>query len=164
MTYEEIIKLWKKNQDHWEEYKFAVGAIGSFIHSYLIEHLSINRENSEHIFKMIPPNEKDEKTIRNNLFTPYDCVELKDDGWAEIGLILLLEYDENAWPKQLCRFIVSIRKTHENWNVKIGRESPVTILSFKPTLDEVKQIGEQFDKLLRIHTIESLDRWLGIKK
>ena len=163
MTYEEILKLWHESQANWQNYRYSVSAIGGFIYSYLKERLSISGEKKEHLFKMIPPNERDEEKLRNTRYSPFGCVELKDDGWAEFGIILLLEQNENSWPKQQYRFILNIRKTSKNWNVKISNSGIISELSFEPNKDELNLLGEEFDNLLKFHTIESLNKWLGIE-
>jgi hypothetical protein len=164
MTYEEIIKLWSDSKSQWRNYEFAVGGIGGQIYSFLREELNVKGEKSRRVIKMIPPNEKDDDKLRNTEYAPFACVEFKDDGWAEVGIILLLEYDENSWPKQQYRFVFKIKRTSENWLVQAAKDGPELKLSFEPTRDELALVGEEFDKLIRFQTIESLDNWLGIQK
>jgi hypothetical protein len=163
MTYEEVIGLWKESQEQWQQYKFSVGAVGRFIYLYLLEKLSLTGEKAKRFLKIVPPNEKDDNKLRNTIYAPYACVDLKNDGWAEFGLLLLLEHGENTWPKQQYRFIINIRKTPENWMVKFGKDGSITKLSIEPEKDQLTPIGEEFDKIIRLNTIESLNQWLGIQ-
>ncbi|GHU13719.1 hypothetical protein AGMMS50225_24220 [Betaproteobacteria bacterium] len=163
MTYSDIINLWKESKEMWQSYQFAVGGVGQAIYSYFVDKLSIDSKGKERIIKMIPPTEKNEEKIRNTLYAPFACVELKDDGWSEVGLVLLLEYSETAWPKQQYRFVICIRSGADNWMVKMAKDGPVFKLSNECKSEEIEVLWGEFERLIRFQTVDSLNNWLGIK-
>jgi len=163
MNYSDLVQLWNKGREKWRDYEFEVGKIASFVHKYFLDKLEINTEEKQKYLLLIPLKEKDNEKLRTTWYAPYACVEFVEKGWANVGLLLLIEINENTWPKKQFLFTLSIKRSDDKWLVKIAEDGIEHIISSDFKNEELEPLWEEFVSLLKFQTIDQLENWLVSK-
>lgn len=178
MDYKEIVDLWEQGRSNWRDYEFEVGRIGNLIFQFFEYKLGIEEINkNEKYLKKYPEKDSDSEKLETTLYSAPGCVEFKKNGWATFCLRLLVEINENTWPKNRFTFTLNIKKADNKWLVKLCSEDTKFFeLSMIPDLSNVQQeerlnvlysdpgliqLWEEFCKAMRFQTIDNLQNWLS---
>ena len=163
MNYSDLVQFWDEGRKKWRDYEFEVGKIAASIHKYFLDKLEINTEEKREYLLLIPLKEKDNEKLRTTWYAPYVCVEFLDKGWANVGLLLLLEKDKRAWPKKQFLFTLSIKKQKDNWLLKIADDGTEHSVKIDLQQADLEPLWNEFTGLLKFQTIDQLENWLKLK-
>lgn len=158
MDYKELVEMWGEGRKKWQEYSWAVGEVADFILQGFMRRLNIS---DERIIRLFPESESDEHKIDTTMYSPYACVEFKDNGWSTVGLVILLEKNKQSWPKSNYKFYIKIKRLPEGkWNVVLTEDGKIFTISENFLEEEIDPIFEEFIDVLKYNTINQLDNWL----
>ena len=179
MDYKEIVDFWEKGREKFFDYQFEVGKIGNLIYGFLEYKLNIKDQNkNEKILNKFPEKDAKNEKLLTTMYSPIGCVELKDNGWATFCLKLLVEINENTWPKSNFAFVLNIKQKGEKWLIKLCNENDEIIeINSIPNLSNIEnseerikklysdpgleKIWERFCVVIKNMTIDQFDNWLN---
>jgi len=163
MNYTELVQLWDKGRKKWLDYGFEVGGVASFVHNYFLDKLEINTEEKKKYLLLIPLKETDSEKLRTTLYAPYACVEFVEQGWANVGLLLLIEKNKYTWPKKQFLFTLSIKKQKEEWLLRISENGKEHHIKVGCKHEDLDPLWNEFVDILEFQTVNQLENWLESK-
>ncbi len=179
MDYNEIVELWNQGRENWFNYKFEVSKVGNLIFSYFEKRLGIQEKNeNEKYLKKYPEKESKNEKLETTMYSASGCVEFKDNGWSSFCIRLLIEKDENTWPKSYYAFTICIKQKEDKWLVKLDpAKDDFVELQKLPVLDEnqtveerekilfsdpgLEKLWESFIFAIKCLTVDNLSIWLN---
>lgn len=160
MNYSDLVAFWEAGRKKWEDYEFEVGSIAAQICGFFREKLELNTKETERFLLMIPLREKNSEKIRTTWYAPQACVEFADAGWANVGLVLMLQISENTWPKKQYVFKISIKKQNGLWLVRMAEDGIEHKLNDNFQKSDLDPLFDEFIRLVKFQTIDQLEHWL----
>lgn len=160
MKYSDIVAFWEAGREKWREYEFEVGKVAAFILDFFRKKLELKTKEEERFLLLFPLKEKDGEKIRTTWYAPFACVEFIESGWANVGLMLLLQVDENTWPKKQFVFKILIKKQENIWLVKIAENGTEHKLKEDSQENDLESLFDEFISLIKFQTVDSLKHWL----
>lgn len=161
MTYEEILSDWNEGRKKWDYYKHQVGDVAEQICIFFKNKLKFSNSQSGTILKLVPISEKNDDKLQENIWKPFDCVTFSKDGWAVVGLRLLLVTDYET-----VQFIIPIYikyTSEKNWKIKFSNVSEPRLFANKSANSDVLDLlWQDFSNLIKEKTIFEPEHWLGI--
>ena len=112
---------------------------------------------------MIPLKETDSEKLRTTLYAPYACVEFVEQGWANVGLLLLIEKNKYTWPKKQFLFTLSIKKQKEEWLLRISENGKEHHIKVGCKHEDLDPLWNEFVDILEFQTVNQLENWLESK-
>ncbi len=161
--YKELVSYWLDGKAKWDKYKDDVQYYATGIRNYFLEQMNID---DAHYLKLYNPKDTDSNVIEGKIYRLEDIVDISDDGWAKIGMRLLLERDKNSYPKVQFLFTIKIKITGEKWIVKLSETSTEHSFDVYERNDpnNYSQLWEEFVKYFREQTLNDLENWLNCKE
>ncbi len=160
MKYSDIVAFWEEGREKWRDYEFEVGSVAAVIRDFFRKKLELKTKEEERFLLLFPLKEKDSEKIRTTWYAPFACVEFIESGWANVGLMLLLQVDENAWPKKQFVFKILIKKQENIWLVNITENGTEYKLKEDFQENDLESLFDEFISLIKFQTVDSLKHWL----
>lgn len=162
--YNEFIKYWLDGQKKWDDYKDDVRFFVGRIWRFFVNQLELEDRNYLKTYNL----SDDPDVIEKKQYLPNEEIEITGNGWAKIGLRLLLERSQNSFPKVQYLFTLSIKKENNRWQVKLSDSSKVHSFSVFDKVENdtnnYSSIWNEFVELYREQTLNNLDNWIDCKE
>ena len=160
VMYKEIVKYWLDGQKKWNDYKDDVHLLFGQIWRFFVRKLVLKDENY-----LKPYNPLDNPdVIEKKQYRIHEEIEISENGWANIGLRLLLERCQNSFPKVQYLFTLSIKKGNDHWQVKFSNSSKVHsfrgVDKIENDTNDYSLIWNEFVELYKDQTINNSENWI----
>ena len=120
MNYQDFQNALINTENRWRDYRNEITNAFAIIVNSFSKYL--NLPDSNRLLKYTPPDRT--KYKENTNYTIHGAIKLEDDGWATLGLLLLLERDKNTHPKRKYIFNFQLKKKNEKWLLKGFKDGP----------------------------------------
>lgn len=160
MNYSDLVAFWEAGRKKWIDYECEVGDFAACICGFFREKLGLQTEETKRYLLLIPLKEKSSEKIRTTWYAPQACVEFANAGWANVGLVLMLQLSENAWPKKQFVFKLSIKKQKKIWLVRMAEDGNLHELNENFQKNDLEPLFDEFIRLVKFQTIDQLEHWL----
>ena len=160
MQYSDLVNFWNEGRKKWTDYEFEVGNVAACICDFFRKKLELKTDESKRYLLLIPLKEKNSETIKTTWYAPHACVEFETAGWANVGMLLILQMSENAWPKQQFVFKISIKKQNGVWLIRLAEDGELHKLNEIIEENELEPLFDEFIRLVKFQTIDYLKHWL----
>lgn len=161
--YKELVSYWLDGQKKWDKYKDDVQFYATGIRNYFLKQLNIDDAN---YLKLFNPKDTDSKIIEEKLYRLEEIIDFAEDGWAKIGIRLLLERNRDSFPKVQYIFSIAIKIIDKQWIVKLYDSSKQHsfVVYDRNDPNDYNGLWKEFINIFRERTFNDLENWLDCKE
>jgi|GEM_PF-5023143 len=126
------------------------------LYDYFIDKMKIN--GNENCLKIFPSSESDALKIITTSYQPIHCIELENNGWANVGILLSLGSKQDRFKLSISKVSVELTPMvgQTKWKVKIVEDekkhstSKEHLISDELTKNELEEIWKEAESLFKL--------------
>ena len=152
MNYDDFLRCWQEADKKWSSYQNDVAHIVTECHTYFCNKLVHHVKKRENYLSMFLPGERNiDKILKESYKPSAEYIEFGDDGWHNIGFILLFKSDKIMHIKSYFCFTIAVKRKSiddlNTWIIKIREGGEEHLISIAPKQNELEEIWKDFEKI-----------------